>query len=100
MENSWYASDRQDTDVATVAKVAEPGSKNVITSIYAGYSSAAQTGTVTVTIGAIVTVIDIIGQANLQGLDIAGGTSEAVTAALSAGGAGVNGSLLLNGYTK
>ena len=101
MENAWYATDRQAAGIATATKVAETGSRNVITNIYAGYSSTAQTGTITVTIGAVaVAVIDITGQANLQGLEIVGGASEAIAVALSAGGAGVDGSLLLNGYTK
>ena len=74
MENAWYATDRQAAGIATATKVAETGSRNVITNIYAGYSSTAQTGTITVTIGAVaVAVIDITGQANLQGLEIVGG---------------------------
>ena len=101
METSWYRADRDTAAVATATKAAETGARNVITSIHAGYSNAAQTGTITITIGGVaVAVFDVVGQAHLLGLDIAGGVAEAVVVELSAGGGGVDGSVLLNGYTR
>ncbi len=101
MENSWYMSGRDTAGAAAATKDAEEGTKNVVTSIHAGYSDPTQVGTVTVTIGgAAVFVVDMVGNLSLVGIDIAGDINEAIAVTLSAGEAMVDGSVLVNGYTK
>ncbi|MDD5487013.1 MAG: hypothetical protein PHW65_05620 [Dehalococcoidales bacterium] len=100
-ENLWFATDRDTAAVVTATKAGEPGSKNVITSIHAGYTDATQTGSVTISIGAVAVIeLDFIGSIEINGIGIEGGAGQAVAAELSAGDANVAGSVLICGFVK
>ena len=98
-ENSWYATDRKDNAIATASKVAEPLSKNVITTIHAAYSKTV-TGTLVIKEGTTTKVtLDVVNSLDLDNLNLEFAAGSAVSAELSASGAsGTYGSILLNGY--
>ena len=100
-ETAWYATARADNAIATATKAAEANSKHVITSIYAAFGGAS-TKTLLIKEGVTTRItLDVVNSLALEGLALEFAAGAAVSAELAASGsAGVNGSVLLNGYTK
>lgn len=100
--NSWieYATDTN--DVATATKAAASGVQHVIRSVSGGYSDLTATGTVTVKDGTTtIGVFAINGSGHFtlpEGVSITRGNL--VSAAISAGGASVDGYVVLTGASQ
>ena len=99
-ETAWYATARESNATATANKAAEANSKHVITAIYAGFSGASNK-TLLIKEGATTKItLDVVNSLSIEGLELEFAAGAAVSAELAAGGSGIYGSVLLNGYTK
>jgi len=101
LENTWWITDRDNNALSTATHTKEPGSRHIITSIYAAYSDIFS-GTLVVKADTIaIATIDIQGKVELSNIEVDVGVNKDVVIELSASGeAGVYGSFLINGYTK
>ena len=103
-ETAWFLTDAKDNAAIAAAKGASAGQKHVVTGIYAGFSNAATAGSAEITVdGATVISLRFTGQIALNNLelDLPSSVGKPVGIKLNAsGGAGVFGTVLLNGYTK
>lgn len=101
MKRNWFVTDNDGSGGAvTATKAASAGRTHVITAIIANYDAAATIGTLTVTLASGVTfTVEVFGHVELYfGGGLAGGSGEAVSAALEAGGSGQV-DVTLIGYT-
>jgi hypothetical protein len=103
VKNSWTVRAQAEAGVATATKAAQAGGCHIICKVDASYETSTQTGLLTVNYGttAIATkwihgagAIDF-GVLGLQNPD----ANELVEAVLAAGGAGVEGHVVVTGYT-
>jgi hypothetical protein len=100
VENTWFVTDSGVQ--ALSAKIdGVAGSRHVVTAIYAGYDDSTKTGTLTVSnSSAAVLTLPFTGQIELTGICIEFDMAEDVEIAITAGGASINGAVLMCGYTK
>lgn len=97
--NDWIEHASATALVATATKAGQADRRHVAARVLAGYSDATQTGTLTITRGSDTIVQPLTGDVYLE-LDLRGGLGEAISAALSAGGAGVVGYVTIVGRTE
>ena len=100
--NTWMVVANATNDVATATKAAEAGNRHILSSVVASYDDETVAGnlTVTVTIGgsAVALVYTLLGGQQLV-LELRADENTAVSAALAAGGASVDGNVAIIGET-
>ena len=101
-EESWYVRAFGTDTALSIVHNAVANKKHIVTGIFAGFDEPDTGGYIQLTCDGVAEArLHFVGQIQLSGLNIefANSVNKDVGITLTAGGAGVNGSVLLNGYS-